>query len=65
MCQGKTEESEYIAWGSTQLSVFIHVQQFIPNFTQKTSRIVMTGAEAFKIGHSSCTLNVPVFVYSK
>ena len=36
MYQGKTEESEYIAWGSTQLSVScFHLCTSIPNFAQK------------------------------
>ena len=37
MYQGKTEESEYIARGSTQLSVFIHVQQYTQFRTKNQS----------------------------
>ena len=38
--QGKTEESEYMAWETTQLSVSrFHLCTAIPNFAQKTSRI--------------------------
>ena len=73
MYQWKTEESEYIAWGSTQLRRFrdfIHVQQY-PISHEKP--VVYLGWKKYiqslflvqlhwSIHNSSCTWNVPMFL---
>ena len=57
MYQGKTEESEYITWGSTQVNVLrFHLCTPIPNFAQKQQFI-------FRINQSMPKANLWIINY--
>ena len=69
MYQGKTEESEYFAWGSTQPFAFLFMYrntQF-PTKTQSIFRMRKVDSSLLVLLHwsiqnSSCTVDVPMFI---